>query len=163
MVTDAAGFQAATGDERPLAGSPSERAAAVRQAVDGLLHIRRLMNEHTAEPVAVPAEWERLQPVRAVALILEAAGIPPSTVDSDGRRLSTGYVVRPGEGTGASLRGGGPTGTARVEWTGPPGSGARYEQHQALQRCAQALSELGWRALEYRGSGQRWLEAEPAT
>ncbi|MEX2980898.1 hypothetical protein [Streptomyces sp. C36] len=156
------GFDVATGDTGPVSAGPRERADAVRQAVDGLLQIRRVMNAGTAEPEAVPAEWERRQPVRAVALVLEAAGIPPSAVGEDGRRLGTGYVVRLSEPTGALPRGGEPRSVARVEWLGPPGSGAVLQQHAELQRCAGALEGLGWLALAYRGERrQHWLEVEP--
>ncbi|GGY02591.1 hypothetical protein [Streptomyces hiroshimensis] len=145
-------FEAVTGDACPPAGNASERASAVREAMEGLLQIRRLMNGHLTEPLSGPADWERRQPVRAVALILEAAGIPPSALDAEGRRCATGYCVRPGEQPG----------TVRVEWLGPPGSGAAARQHEALQRCARALEDAGWPALEYRGARkQRWLEAEP--
>ncbi|MBZ6475130.1 hypothetical protein [Streptomyces griseocarneus] len=147
-----------------MTAGPRERAAAVQRALDGLLQIRRVMNAGAAEPEAVPAEWERLQPVRAVALVLEAAGIPPSAVGDDGRRLCTGYVVRPSEPTGALPRGRQPQTVARVEWHGPSGSRAAYEQHTGLGRCAQALEKLGWLALEYRGERRlHWLEVEPLT
>ncbi|MFI9723854.1 hypothetical protein ACIHFE_30060 [Streptomyces sp. NPDC052396] len=150
MIGDMTGFQVAAGADGPWAGDAEERAADVKQALAGLRQIRRVTNTGRAEPEGVPAPWERLQPVRAVALVLEAAGLPPSAVGSDGRRLATGYCVR---ACGAVVR---------VEWLGPPGSGARYAQHDALQRCADALKRMGWQALEYRGArGQRWLEVEP--
>ncbi|MEU1815018.1 hypothetical protein ABZ543_07455 [Streptomyces roseifaciens] len=147
-------FEVDTGDGCPPSGDASGRAAAVREAMEGLLQIRRLMNGHLTDPVSGPADWERRQPVRAVALVLEAAGIPPSALDADGQRSATGYRVRPGEQPGS----------VRVEWLGPPGSGAAAQQHEALQRCARVLEGLGWPALEYRGARrQRWLEAEPVT
>ncbi|MBZ4320459.1 hypothetical protein [Streptomyces huiliensis] len=152
MPDDASGFRAATGDEGPPGPgrSPGDRAAAVRAAMDGLWHIRKLMNPPAGRPLSVPAEWERRRPVPAVALALEAAGVPPSAVGSDGRRAAAGYRVREHEGA------------VRVEWAGPPGSRARYRQQDALRQCAEALRELGWQALEYRGArGVRWLEVEP--
>ncbi|KIF78471.1 hypothetical protein QR77_01100, partial [Streptomyces sp. 150FB] len=72
---------AATGDGPAPAGDPRVRAVDVRVAFDGLLQIRRLTNGGAADPVAVPARWERLRTVRAVALALEAAGMAPSAVD----------------------------------------------------------------------------------
>lgn len=164
MTGGTAGFPVATGDGEPVPEGPQERAAAVRQAVDALLQIRRMMNGTAAEPTAVPAEWELRQPVRAIALALEAAGIAPSAVDADGRRLSTGYVVRRAEPSGATPRNGRPEVMARIEWLGPPGSRASHEQGEALQQCTQALRKLGWVALEYRDSRRhRWLEVEPGS
>ncbi|WFB05904.1 hypothetical protein LRS74_01820 [Streptomyces sp. LX-29] len=143
------GFHAATGDESPSDQSPDARAAAVHQALAGLRQIRALMNPQAGRSVSVPAEWERLRPVRAIALALEAARIPASVVAADGRRTATGYRVSRDEGA------------VRVEWLGPPGSGAVYEQHEQLQRCARALRDLGWQTLEYRGARRhRWLEVE---
>ncbi|MGK5637143.1 hypothetical protein ACSNOK_02310 [Streptomyces sp. URMC 126] len=152
MNDDATGFRAATGDEEaPAPGRSAEgRAADVRQAMDGLRQIRKVVNPPAGRPLSAPADWERLRPVRAVALALEAAGIPPSAVDADGERVATGYRVRTHEGG------------VRVEWTGPPGSRVRYQRPDALRRCAEALRDMGWQALEYRGArGDRWLEVEP--
>lgn len=148
---ETARFEAATGDGTPLGADPRERAAAVRAAFDGLLEIRRLMNTGGADPLAAPAAWERHQPVRAVAIALEAAGIPPSAVGADGRRVATGY--RCGEDERA--------GVVRVEWLGPAGSGAAYAAGEELGNCARVLRGLGWEALEYRGRGRhRYLEVE---
>lgn len=139
-------FEAATGDEQPLGTGTRARAAAVRAAFDGLLEIRRLLNTER------PAAWERHQPVRAVAITLEAAGIPPSAIGADGNRLTTGY--RCGEAEQA--------GVVRVEWLGPAGSGAAYAAAEELGNCARVLRGLGWEALEYRGRGRhRYLEVEP--
>ncbi|MFE0705070.1 hypothetical protein [Streptomyces sp. NPDC058872] len=147
-------FEAATGDGPPLPRSGAEqRSREVRTAVDGLLQIRRLTLRRGGDPRDVPADWERRQPVRAVALALEAGGIPPSSTDGSGARLSTGYRVRPGEGDGATV----------VEWLGPPGAGAAREEAAALAACATALAGLGWEALLYRGPrGRRFLEVEPS-
>ncbi|MEV6720129.1 hypothetical protein AB0M94_04295 [Streptomyces xanthochromogenes] len=137
-------FEAATGDGPVARGA--ERAAAVRTAFDGLVNIRRVMGS------SGPAEWERLRPVRAVALALEAAGIEASAVDAEGTRCATGYRV----GAGNDSR------SVRVEWLGPPGSGAEYTANEALRRCAEALRALGWVALEYRGPRRHhYLEVEP--
>ncbi|WP_413114645.1 hypothetical protein ACK1X7_04185 [Streptomyces sp. CY1] len=145
-------FEVATGATGVPEGEDRGRRAAVRTAFEGLLEIRRLMNADAADPEGVPAEWERRQPVRAVALALEAAGVPPSATDADGRRTATGYCL------GAAER----TGVVRVEWLGPPGSGAGYAAEDALRNCAAVLRRLGWDALEYRGPRRhRYLEVEP--
>ncbi|WP_432039772.1 hypothetical protein [Streptomyces cucumeris] len=143
------GFDVATGDGR--ARDEDGREAAVRTAFEGLLQIRRLMNTGSADPGARPAAWERHQPVRAVSLALEAAGVRPSAVDDDGHRLATGYRVSAA----------GRSGVVRVEWLGPSGSGAGYAAQEALRECAAVLGRLGWEALEYRGPrGRRFLEVE---
>ncbi|MFG3497538.1 hypothetical protein [Streptomyces sp. NPDC047928] len=136
----------------PPGAAAERRAAEVRVAFDGLLQIRRLTNTGGGDPRAVPAAWERAQPVRAVALALEAAGIAPSALDAEGRRVATGYRVAPGERSG----------TARVEWLGPPGAGAAQEEDTALAACVRVLDGLGWEALLYRGPRKRrHLEVEP--
>ncbi|WP_327238236.1 hypothetical protein OG349_33860 [Streptomyces sp. NBC_01317] len=146
------GFEAATGDGPVPGAAPRVRAAEVRVAFEGLLQIRRLTHTGTGDPVAVPAAWERQRPVRAVALVLEAAGIAPSAVDAAGRRVATGFQVREGERPG----------TVRVEWVGPPGGGAAQDEERALGGCAAELGRLGWEALLYRGpSRRRFLEVEP--
>ncbi|MDX3229191.1 hypothetical protein [Streptomyces sp. ME19-01-6] len=151
---ESAGFEVATGAGALPAGNAREREAAVQAAFEGLLQIRRLMNTGTATPENVPAEWERRQPVRAVALALEAAGIPPSATDPEERRIATGYCVRAADQADV----------VRIEWLGPPGSGAAYAAHEELKRCVDVLRRLGWEALEYRGPrGRRYLEAEPAS
>ncbi|MFG2194181.1 hypothetical protein [Streptomyces sp. NPDC048639] len=145
------GFEAATGAQGTVAAGP-EREAAVRTAFEGLLQIRRLMNTDSVDPEAAPADWERHRPVRAVALILEAAGVPPSATDTEGTRTATGYRVT---ATGQH-------GTVMVEWVGPIGSGAAYAARGALADCAAALRRLGWEALEVRGPrNRRHLEVEP--
>lgn len=147
------GFAAATGDGPPSAVPPEVRAAEVRVAFAGLSQIRRLTNTTAPDPAAVPAAWERNQPVRAIALTLEAAGITPSAVDGEGRRTATGFRVAAGERPG----------TVRVEWLGPHGSGAAQDEEHQLTACAAALSPLGWEALLYRGPRRRrFLEVEPA-
>ncbi|WP_374203634.1 hypothetical protein [Streptomyces antimicrobicus] len=139
----------APGAEAPGAGA---RAAEVRAAFEGLLQIRRTVNGEAGADV--PAPWERQRPVRAVALALEAAGLPPSAVDpADGPlRTATGYVVGPGEAPGR----------ARVTWAGPPGGGAAAQERERLGACAEVLGRLGWQCLLYRGPrGRRFLEVEP--
>ncbi|MEV5602577.1 hypothetical protein AB0L33_14160 [Streptomyces sp. NPDC052299] len=146
------GFEPATGDGPPVPGDARARAAAVRSALAGLVQIRRLVNSGRADPESVPAPWELHRPVRAVALALEAAGLPASAVGPSGGRTGKGYRVTAGPSPG----------TVRVEWLGPAGSGAAYEEESELPRCAEALRELGWTALLYRGPrGRRFLEVEP--
>ncbi|MFJ5136898.1 hypothetical protein [Streptomyces sp. NPDC088707] len=130
-----------------------QRSREVRAALDGLLQIRRLTHRGDGgDPKTVPADWERRQPVRAVALALESGGLAPSAVDDSGARITTGYRVRPGDRPG----------TAVVEWLGPAGSGAAQEEATALGACVPALTRLGWEALLYKGPrGRRFLEVEP--
>ncbi|MCX0247709.1 hypothetical protein [Streptomyces drozdowiczii] len=146
------GFEPATGDGPPAPGDAAARAASVRSAWAGLVQIRRLANSGRSDPESVPAPWELHRPVRAVALALEAAGLPPSAVGPSGERTGKGYRVTEGAAPG----------TVRVEWLGPAGSGAAYEEESELPRCVGALRELGWTALLYRGPrGRRFLEVEP--
>lgn len=149
---DDAGFEPATGDGPPLPDAGEKRAGSVRTAYEGMLQIRRLTNAEHANPEGVPAPWELHRTVRAVALGLEAAGIPASAVDASGERLALGYRVISGESPGS----------VRVEWLGPPGSGAAHDEDEALPRCAVVLQQLGWTALLYRGPRRRrFLEVEP--
>ncbi|MGP9016975.1 hypothetical protein ACT1U9_01015 [Streptomyces sp. BR1] len=145
-------FEAATGDEVATTEPTAQREAAVRVAFEGLRQIRRLMNTDHPDPLSVPAAWERNQMVRAVALTLEAAGIPPSAIDTTGRRTATGYRVTSADRPQVVI----------VEWLGPTGSGAAQDEAEALRRCTDALRPLGWEALEYRGARRhRHLEVEP--
>ncbi|MDT9690056.1 hypothetical protein Q5762_17280 [Streptomyces sp. P9(2023)] len=154
MTTNRGTFEAATGDDPPLpAGDVEQRSREVRAAVEGLRQIRRLTGGGgVGDPGRRPAEWERIRPVRAVALALEAAGFTPSALDASGTRVATGYRVTAGERPG----------TAVVEWVGPPGGGAAQEEESALGACVPALERLGWEALLYRGPRRRrFLEVEP--
>jgi hypothetical protein len=153
MTTNRGTFEAATGDGPPLAREEEEqRSREVRAAFDGLLQIRRLTNRQGGDPLHVPAEWELRQPVRAVALALEAARTAASAVDDAGARVATGYRVTAGERPG----------TAVVEWVGPPGGGAAQQEESALTACVPVLERLGWGALLYRGPRRRrFLEVEP--
>ncbi|MFF8694453.1 hypothetical protein ACF08W_19845 [Streptomyces sp. NPDC015144] len=145
------GFDPATGDG-PAPVADGRRAASVRTAFEGMLQIRRLTNVGHDAPESVPAPWEANRPVRAVALALEAAGLPASATDATGLRTATGYRLRPGEAVGG----------VRVEWLGPPGSGAARTEEDGLGRCATALRESGWTVLLYRGARRRrFLEVEP--
>ncbi|MFF4580392.1 hypothetical protein [Streptomyces sp. NPDC001389] len=136
------GFEPATGDgpRPPEAG----RAAELRTAYEGMVQIRRLLTGSAR----APAPWELRRAPRAVALVLEAAGFPPSAVDAGGRRSRTGYRVS--AGTDAP---------AEVGWVGPPGSGAAGEEQERLTACAAELERHGWDCLLYRGPrGRRFLE-----
>ncbi|MFJ6718244.1 hypothetical protein [Streptomyces sp. NPDC091259] len=143
------GFEAATGDGPAPPAGPG-RAAEVRTAYEGLMQIRRLVNGPPG--AAVPAPWESRQAPRAVALVLEAAGITPSAVDPDGRRTRNGYRVAPAPEPG----------TVRVSWLGPPGGGAAEEEQERLTDCGRVLERHGWECLLYRGPRRRrFLEVEP--
>ncbi|RKT03101.1 hypothetical protein BX286_1023 [Streptomyces sp. 3211.6] len=136
------GFEPATGDGAEPSGA--ERAAQLRTAYEGLLQIRRLLTGSTS----TPAPWELRVIPRAVALVLEAAGFPPSAVDAGGRRSRTGYRVASGA-----------RGLVEVTWAGPPGSGAAGEEAERLAACAAELERHGWDCLVYRGPrGRRFLE-----
>ncbi|WP_326763596.1 hypothetical protein OG978_02515 [Streptomyces sp. NBC_01591] len=149
---DGTGFEPATGDG-PTAPVPGgRRSASVRTAFEGLLQIRRLTNTAHADPQGIPAQWEIHRPVRAVAIALEASGLAASAVDGSGLRTATGYRLQRGEVPGG----------VRVEWLGPPGSGAARSEEAELARCAAVLRELGWTVLLYRGARRRrFLEVEP--
>ncbi|MFE6667319.1 hypothetical protein ACFVFH_27615 [Streptomyces sp. NPDC057697] len=146
------GFEPATGDG-PKAPAPNGgRSASLRTAFEGMLQIRRLTNTGHADPQGVPAPWETHRPMRAVAIALEASGLSPSAVDGSGVRVATGYRLERGESPGG----------VRVEWAGPPGSGAARAEEAELARCAAVLRKLGWTVLLYRGARRRrFLEVEP--
>ncbi|MFI9626536.1 hypothetical protein [Streptomyces sp. NPDC052042] len=149
-IGDDPGFEPATGDG-PATVPDERRAASVRTAFEGMLQIRRLTNAGFPDPEGVPASWEAHRPIRAVALALEASGLAASAVDVSGARTATGYRLAPGEAAGG----------VRVEWLGPPGSGAAHAEAEELGRCAAVLRELGWTVLPYRGPrGRRYLEVE---
>ncbi|MGC5360823.1 hypothetical protein ACPXCE_03905 [Streptomyces sp. DT24] len=151
-IGEGAGFEPATGEGPPTGEPDGRRDASVRTAFAGLLEIRRLTNTGPGRPEDSPARWELNQPVRAVALALEASGTAASAVDPSGSRVATGYRVGRGETPG----------TVRVEWLGPPGGGAAHQEEDALARCAGVLEGLGWTALLYRGPRRRrYVEVEP--
>ncbi|MFE3517514.1 hypothetical protein [Streptomyces sp. NPDC059166] len=146
------GFEPATGDGPVPGDAAAERAGEVRTAFEGMLQIRRLTGSDHAHPEGVPALWELHRPLRAVALALEAAGFPASALTPSGDRARTGYRVSE-DGT---------PGSVRVEWAGPPGSGAVHDEEEALSGCGAALRRLGWTVLSYRGRRRRrFLEVEP--
>ncbi|MEU1125458.1 hypothetical protein ABZ371_18315 [Streptomyces sp. NPDC005899] len=144
-------FEPATGDDPATPGPLGGREAVVRTAFEGMMQIRRLTHTGHGDPGSVPAPWEVHRPVRAVALALEAAGIPASSVGPSGERTATGYRVCGGEAAGS----------VRVEWVGPPGGGAAAGEEEALAGCVTALRRLGWTVLLYRGPRRRrFLEVE---
>ncbi|MFE7100428.1 hypothetical protein [Streptomyces erythrochromogenes] len=149
MVTDPGrGFEPATGDGAAV--PTGRREAELRTAYEGLLQIRRLVGGPAG--AMVPAPWEVRQLRRAVALVLEAAGITPSALDAAGRRTRTGYRVAAGSGPER----------VEVTWVGPPGGGAAEAERERLTACAAVLEELGWVCLLYRGPRRRrFLEVEP--
>ncbi|MEU9106835.1 hypothetical protein AB0D54_21275 [Streptomyces xanthophaeus] len=151
MTVPGQGFEPATGDG-PSVPPGAGREAELRTAYEGLLQIRRLVNG--AAGAGVPAAWEVRQPERAVALVLEASGIPASAVDAQGRRARTGYRVAAADGA--------QPGRTEVTWLGAPGSGAAEEEQERLTACAAVLEPLGWDCLLYRGPRRRrFLEVEP--
>jgi hypothetical protein len=105
------------------------RAGEVAAAWEGLLQIRAVLGDGA---VRVPAAWERERAVHAVALALEAAGVPPRREGSAG-----GYRVRPSDHTGL----------AEVTWS-EAGSGPA-----ALARVAALLGPLGWQATDHHTRG----------
>jgi hypothetical protein len=153
-------FEPAYGDETAVGTGPGidadpagrraahdERAAEVGGAWAGVREIRRVSGAGE-----VPARWERERMAWAVALALEAAGVPASAVDRSGRRVRAGYRV--GEGP--------EPGTVRVEWRGPATAPAGPEAEAALARCTALLAERGWAALAYLGPGRhRYLLVTP--
>ncbi|MEU5065892.1 MULTISPECIES: hypothetical protein [Streptomyces] len=153
MTGPGQGFEPATGDGAEVPSG--RREAELRTAYEGLLQIRRLVNGPAG--AGVPAPWEVRQLPRAVALVLEAAGIAPSALDAQGRRTRTGYrVAAAGSGPAAGA------GHVEVTWVGPPGGGAAEEEQERLTACAAVLEELGWVCLLYRGPRRRrFLEVEP--
>ncbi|MDT0381506.1 hypothetical protein RM572_22355 [Streptomyces sp. DSM 42041] len=126
-------FTPATGDGPPHAGARHPEAAT--RAWHSLLEIRRL----TGTP-GTPADWERARPVHAVALTLEAAGLPPTALDDTGRCTSSGYRV--------TARHADP-GTVRVAWHTADDDPDRRQGHDGLGDCAHVLSTHGWDADRY--------------
>ncbi|WP_424215220.1 hypothetical protein ACN20G_25895 [Streptomyces sp. BI20] len=112
-------------------------------ALAGLRDIRRVLG------VSGPAPWEVARPVRAVALLLEAAGLPPADPEAG----APGYRVLAPPAAGPS--GPRPTAVAVVEWSGPGPDPDRWDA------CESALTSMGWVCLRYRGPGRRrHLEVE---
>ncbi|MEU4096601.1 hypothetical protein [Streptomyces sp. NPDC026673] len=114
------------GTGTPAPGRPAE----VATAWSGLLEIRRVLQDGDTTR---PAPWERERYVHAVALALEAAGIPPSARDAAGRRAAGGYAVAPAAQSGV----------AEVSWTSPAGD-APAAAETALDGCRAVLEAHGW-------------------
>lgn len=158
------GFSPATGDGPPHTGDT--RAAAAAQAWTSLLEIRRLTGDPAGRPQPpAPAPWERVRPLHAVALALEAAGAPPSAVNGSGRRVRSGFRV--------TDQGADP-GTVRVEWHtahgddpgGDPGRNPadrtrssqdheRAHVRDRLGECARLLADRGWHTERYTDARRR--------
>ncbi|BBA95915.1 hypothetical protein RVR_979 [Actinacidiphila reveromycinica] len=107
------------------------RVAEVAAAWEGLRQIRAVLGDGAAQ---APAAWERERPVHAVALALEAAGVPPHRAGEDG---AAGYRVRSSAHPGL----------VEVTWSGAAAGSA------ALARVASLLGPLGWQATEHRARG----------
>jgi hypothetical protein len=145
-MNDTEGFVVRTGHEPPGALA-ADRDRQVASAWESLQRIRHLVQPQTPD---LPAPWERAQPVRAVALALEAAGIPFCTVDDAG-------VVA---GSGVQLQ---PEGDDRVRVTCCYARGERpVDAGEAdLGAAREALGNAGWDALLYRAGRNRFLVVEP--
>ncbi|WP_233288970.1 hypothetical protein [Kitasatospora sp. MBT63] len=136
--TEPGAFQPASGDgQAGLPTEPGERRREVVQAWAGLLEVRRLNGEG-----GTPAPWELARPEWAVALALEAAGIPASGFDGR-RRVRSGYCVSAGQESAE----------VRVGWRGPDAFAARCEAAARLEECRTVLVAAGWDAQLYQRSG----------
>ncbi len=102
------------------------RAAEVAAAWEGLRQIRAVLGDGAFD---VPAAWELERPVHAVALALEAAGVPPHRGDQ-----APGYRVAPS----------GHPGLVEVTWSAADSGPA------ALARAAALLAPAGWQATTHR-------------
>ncbi|AZM48311.1 hypothetical protein DMB38_23240 [Streptomyces sp. WAC 06738] len=130
-------FAARTGGE-PAPPDAAARAREVRSAWEGLAELRRLTNADGATDV--PCAWERTHLASAVALALEAGGLPPAT-DATG-----GYAVTPAAHQPEAVR---------VDWR--PGPALRE-----LVRAAGVLEAAGWQVSEHpERDGGMYLLASP--
>jgi hypothetical protein len=142
------GLPARTGHEPP--GTVAEgRPRQVAQAWESLQQIRRLLQPEQPEH---PAPWERAQPLRAVALTLEAAGISFCAVDVDDAVAQSGVQVQSEE-----------SGRVRVTWRYRRGCRPVDAGEADLGAAAEALRRAGWDALLYRAGRKRFLLVEPPT
>jgi hypothetical protein len=139
------GFNIRTGHELPDAfeGGRAQQAA---QAWESLLRIRRLVQPDHPD---LPAPWERAQPLRAVALALEAAGIAFCAVDGD-MVVEGGVQLQQEE-----------HGRVRVTWRHRRGERPADAGEADLGAAADALGLVGWDALLYRAGRARYLLVEP--
>ncbi|MGW7520173.1 hypothetical protein ACWGJ2_31800 [Streptomyces sp. NPDC054796] len=157
------GFVATTGDERvdgpreadqeTAPDAAAAHAAAAARAWEQLLEIRRITNTDLPAPLEVPAEWERHRMVHAVALALEAAGVPPAARAAGGRFTREGYRVTDPPEPAAR-------GAVRVEWrtaAGPaaPAPGPGPGPPAGLALCARELEARGWTTERYLDAGRR--------
>ncbi|WP_042390275.1 hypothetical protein [Streptacidiphilus melanogenes] len=144
-MTGDTSFAARTGHEPPEQ-APEGRARQVAQAWESVLQIRRLVQPDHPD---LPAPWERAQQVRAVALALEAAGVPLCAFDGDVVVMS-GAVVEAEAHTGTG-----------VTWRYQRGQRAADAGEADLGTAADALRRAGWDALLYRAGRSRYLLVEP--
>ncbi len=132
------GFTADDGSGAVVPGAGRQREVAAAWA--GLVEIRRVLGDGRTE---LPAGWEAERPVHAVALALEAHGVPPA------RAGSPGYLVAESAHPGL-------TGLTEVAWS-EAGSAAA-----SLARIAELLPRLGWQATAHRTrAGVSFLLASP--
>lgn len=145
-MNDTEGFVVRTGHESPgaLAG---DRDRQVASAWESLQRIRRLVQPDVPD---LPAPWERAQPVRAVALALEAAGIPFCTVDDADGVAASGVQLQPDDGD-----------RVRVTYRYARGERPVDAGEADLGAARVALGNAGWDALLYRAGRNRFLVAEP--
>ncbi|MEO3840497.1 hypothetical protein [Streptomyces sp. B22F1] len=130
-------FAARTGGE-PAPPDAAARAREVRSAWEGLAELRRLTNADGATDV--PCAWERTHLASAVALALEAGGLPPAT------DVTGGYAVTPAAHQPEAVR---------VDWR--PGPALRE-----LVRAAGVLEAAGWQVSEHpERDGGMYLLASP--
>ncbi|AUH40963.1 hypothetical protein [Streptomyces sp. CMB-StM0423] len=130
-------FAARTGGE-PAPPDAAARTREVRSAWEGLAELRRLTNADGATDV--PCAWERRHLASAVALALEAGGLPPAT------DVTGGYVVTPAAHQPEAVR---------VDWR--PGPALRE-----LVRGAGVLEAAGWQVSEHpERDGGMYLLASP--
>jgi hypothetical protein len=123
-----------TGSVSPTTG----RAAEVAAAWEGLTQIRAVLADGATQ---VPAAWERERLVHAVALALEAAGVPPA---------------RPGGSPGYRVRLSTHPGLVEVTWSEPDFAPT------ALPRAADLLTPRGWQStVHHTRDGSPYLLASP--
>ncbi|MFJ4987102.1 hypothetical protein ACIP9H_25260 [Streptomyces sp. NPDC088732] len=137
QASGASGFLADDGHGPGAGGGSGSRAAEVAAAWSGLLEIRRVLQDGDT---GRPAPWERDRYVHAVALALEAAGLPPSARDASGRPARPGYAVAPAAAQ---------DGVAEVSWPAPGDEPAG----PALDRCRALLEPHGWQCTLHRDRG----------
>jgi hypothetical protein len=109
----------------------------VTAAWAGVVEIRRVLGDGRTE---LPAAWEAERPVHALALALEADGVPPAREGASGYRVADS----------------GRPGLTEVTWSGPA------DGTVPLARIAELLPRLGWQATVHRTrDGVPFLLASP--